>query len=271
MKKMRKIIPAFAMLMVAAIMMSTASFAWFSMGTTATATGMQVQATADSSLIISTATTVEKFSTANNQVTVDSITTKLYPATHTDEAGFEANLLKVPQDTGKVDAGNGSYAGTGWVVATGSNYIDYTVYLATAGAAMTGKDLFVTVSLPTGEDEVRNYIHNAVTIDFWVATWDATGDKANTIAYSTKNVNLLTVDAATENSVELEIADNIDIPKAIDSESDTKTAYITVTMRVYFDGALTDATNPAYTYVRNAMITDTSAAFEVEFEARDHA
>ena len=155
--------------------------------------------------------------------------------------------------------------------ASSSHYIDYTVYLATAGTAMTGKDLYVTVSLPEGATEVTNYIHNAVTVDFWVATWDAAGNQSAAIAYSNANVNLLTVDTATTNSVKLKIADNITIPLAIDSEDDVDTAYVTVTMRVYFDGALIDASKPGYTYVRNAMITDTSAKFEVEFSAEDHA
>lgn len=52
MKKARKIIPALAMLLVAAVMMSTASFAWFSMNTTATATGMQIKATSSGGLAI---------------------------------------------------------------------------------------------------------------------------------------------------------------------------------------------------------------------------
>lgn len=55
MKKMRKIIPAFAMLMVAAIMMSTASFAWFTMSASVTAEGMQVKAQAAGGLVMSAA------------------------------------------------------------------------------------------------------------------------------------------------------------------------------------------------------------------------
>ena len=55
MKKMRKLVPAFAMLMVAAIMMSTASFAWFTMNDQVTASGMQVQAKASGNLLISKA------------------------------------------------------------------------------------------------------------------------------------------------------------------------------------------------------------------------
>ena len=48
MKLTRKLIPAFVMLLVSAVLMSTASFAWFAMNTQVTATGMEVKAKADS-------------------------------------------------------------------------------------------------------------------------------------------------------------------------------------------------------------------------------
>ena len=52
MKLSRRLIPAFAMLLVSAVLMSTASFAWFSINDAVTAQGMSVTATADSSLVI---------------------------------------------------------------------------------------------------------------------------------------------------------------------------------------------------------------------------
>ena len=52
MKKFRKLIPALAMLLVSAVLMSTASYAWFSMNTQVTATGMQVKAVAEDGLLI---------------------------------------------------------------------------------------------------------------------------------------------------------------------------------------------------------------------------
>ena len=54
MKLSRRLIPAFAMLLVSAVLMSTASFAWFSMNDEVTATGIEVTAQApDASLLIS--------------------------------------------------------------------------------------------------------------------------------------------------------------------------------------------------------------------------
>ena len=52
MKKTLKLIPALAMLLVSAILVSTSTYAWFSMNATVTAKGMQVTATAESSLNI---------------------------------------------------------------------------------------------------------------------------------------------------------------------------------------------------------------------------
>ena len=55
MKKFRKLLPALSMLLISALLMGSSTFAWFSMNTTVTATGMQVEATAPKSLSISNA------------------------------------------------------------------------------------------------------------------------------------------------------------------------------------------------------------------------
>ncbi len=51
--KLRKLIPAFALLLVSAVVMSTASFAWFSMNTKVEVSSMTVKATASKNLLIS--------------------------------------------------------------------------------------------------------------------------------------------------------------------------------------------------------------------------
>ena len=52
MKNMRKLIPAIAMLLVSAVMMSTASFAWFSVATRASVDGIEVTASASGGIAI---------------------------------------------------------------------------------------------------------------------------------------------------------------------------------------------------------------------------
>ena len=49
---MKKLIPSIILLLISAILLSTASFAWFSMNTTVTVTGMEVQATTPKNLLI---------------------------------------------------------------------------------------------------------------------------------------------------------------------------------------------------------------------------
>lgn len=52
---MKKIIPALALLLISAMVLASASYAWFSMNTSVTATGMQVKAKTSSTLLIDTA------------------------------------------------------------------------------------------------------------------------------------------------------------------------------------------------------------------------
>ena len=56
---MKKLIPAICMTLIAAVMLASSTFAWFSMNTSVTATGMQVTAKTDNAyLIISAGTTL---------------------------------------------------------------------------------------------------------------------------------------------------------------------------------------------------------------------
>ena len=52
MKKFKKLIPALCMLLVSAVMLGSTTFAWFSMNTTVTATGMQVEAKSDELFLV---------------------------------------------------------------------------------------------------------------------------------------------------------------------------------------------------------------------------
>ena len=66
MKATKKIIPALVMLLVSAVLLSTASYAWFSMNTTVTATGMQVTVKAPTSLLISNTSATTGFGSTVN-------------------------------------------------------------------------------------------------------------------------------------------------------------------------------------------------------------
>ena len=83
MKKFMKLIPAFVMLLVSAILVSTATYAWFSMNTQVTATGMEVRAVAEQGLLINevaTATNPNWDNQATAKQTASEDASLLYPA-----------------------------------------------------------------------------------------------------------------------------------------------------------------------------------------------
>ena len=304
MKKMRRLIPAFAMLMVAAVMLSTASFAWFTIGTYATATGMSVTAEAASSLLIINGdkeTGVEytvnetdlrnAFNDADNTVKFDRAGENLQPATLTSEkktvtipgeTGEEATTKEVTEykiqtlkDATYVDHITGKLV-NGYEfedAAENTNYVEYVAYIASAGAQMGTANgdstLNVTVTLP----EEIEYLNKAVTITFWVA--DSETEEAEYRASTT----LLAVETAKAEgkSVTLDLGTKV-IPEAVTEEGTDatgspayKTHYVKVYMRVYYDGALVDdafkgTDSEGTTYVRNEHVGASGAAFEVRFD-----
>ena len=83
MKASRKLIPAFAMLLIAAVMMSTASYAWFITNGQVTATGMTVTAKANTTYL--QITSIEGSWDAgieNNRTETVSISKQLYPVVY---------------------------------------------------------------------------------------------------------------------------------------------------------------------------------------------
>lgn len=104
MKASRKLIPAFAMLLIAAVMMSTATFAWFVTNGTVTASGMTVTAKANNTYLqIAAVGSTFDSNIDNNRVETVSITGEKYPVVYKD--GTE---------------------GIGWYTAIGSSFTDGT-------------------------------------------------------------------------------------------------------------------------------------------------
>lgn len=79
MKKFRKLIPAFCMLLVSAMLVGTSTFAWFSMNNKVAATGMQISAKSDSAyLVINTGASFNSAGT-DKEVTSAAEAKSLYP------------------------------------------------------------------------------------------------------------------------------------------------------------------------------------------------
>lgn len=73
MKKFIKLIPAVAMLLIATTLVSTATFAWFSMNTSVTATGMKIQAKSEAGLLISADKTDASWANTDATIYGDSV------------------------------------------------------------------------------------------------------------------------------------------------------------------------------------------------------
>ena len=111
---MKKLIPALCMLLVAAALLGTSTFAWFSMNTEVEATGMKVQATTSSNLVIKNSSgdwTRSATATYTN-------TNTLTPASTSTSTGvlsaakffYVTNSGTVDYDTGAADADDTIFA-----------------------------------------------------------------------------------------------------------------------------------------------------------------
>lgn len=92
MKATKKIIPALVMLLVSAVLLSTASYAWFSMNTTVTATGMNITAKSDATFLLIKAGAVADAAEiqAGKKITdnATNASNSLFPAAHNDIANI---------------------------------------------------------------------------------------------------------------------------------------------------------------------------------------
>lgn len=241
MKKMRKLVPAFAMLMVAAIMMSTASFAWFTMNESVTATGMTVQAKASGNLLISTA----PLTAASQDISVELDSTKknLSPVT------YDATAWKIPSSGKLVDPTYGTLLegatlatvnASDIAYGTSAYFSDYTVYLATAGDSLSGQEITVSITGIAGANfeiapaySIAFYVVAPTTGSNGVASW-ADPDWGSPNA----TVSLL---AGTG-----KCTGTFTLPSTYGINAETKTG-VKVVMRVYVDGNLKKGDQTVYT------------------------
>ena len=134
MKLSRKLLPAIAMLLVSAVMMSTASFAWFSVNTTAEANGMSVTVASAKNILISTA----EDGPFGSSATFAETATALEPASAVEAISPKFYYMS-KAGTG-MTAENTSY-GTNPEFAAATedkHYITFTAYLKVVGEGVDG-------------------------------------------------------------------------------------------------------------------------------------
>lgn len=272
MKKMRKLIPAFAMLMIAAIMMTTASFAWFTMNETVTATGMQVQAKASGNLLISTSKMNAAYigMTANatdiyHTDALDRSKVNLFPITYSNGA------WKVPANGTLVDPTYGTTPDTNLTNITlnttanvQSYFGTYEFYVATAGDELKDQYLFAKINAVSGADQE---IAPAYTIAFYVV---ANGQETPALTEDTFwNNPVATVNYKDGSAAKVVLGDNTDkfvVPSTYGKNTENAVG-LKVIMRVYVDGNLDaeDTTVNVPTYVDGSGKKYTAAMASYKF------
>lgn len=242
-------IGAIAMVLVAAIAMGSSTYAWFAANNRVTATGMQVNATTSQSLVIATQlmvgnqTTVSLNSTVNNLIPATHDTTAV-PVnssidavnTSTDQTGlnYNTNPQNVSSSTGYANSA------TALTFAKAANngesiyYQDFIVYIASAGAEMTGSKL--QAYLYTGS-EITTDTTKATSVDFYISQ-----DSANMGKYA-GTLNLSTLTAGANSDGVTYYTSNLDLIPSDGKipQNNSNSDYLKVTMRVYYDGALQKA------------------------------
>jgi len=267
MKKMRKIIPALAMLLVSAIMMSTASFAWFTMNDEVTATGMQIQAKSTGSLVIGNKPLLDTDKT-NTTVTLDTTQKTLTPVTwmtETEATGlslsgagwYKASGLTVNPVSGKAGAFEALSAMT-----SGTHYFDQEIYIGSAGDTMLNQSITVNLSsLVHPADEIA---HNAYAAAIYVfekgnATWNNDTYPDDT-AEPIKVVHVANWDALNSVTLYKDEAANkgFDIPSVIGLTSTDNAVGLKIVVRVFVDGNLVNDDKTVQLY-KNGYVEATGA------------
>lgn len=264
---MKKLIPAICLLLVSAVMLGTSTFAWFSMNTTVTATGMQVVAKSDNTylLISSTNSTAADIQTENvitTALTVADGAAKVYPSSPALTTG-EAAYLTVAAGHNKVDGTAITVAGaqvtnastaaavTNWYTANALAADDAAIKADTAKQLTTFTGYVITKTVYMTVAEGANNARNLkVTAAFANKT---TGDIAAARVLITTSDGGFAVLNPTDNY------ENVDIKGTNTPLTDT--SVLTVNIYIYIDG------NDDTIYTNNAASLDgatISLTFDVE-------
>ena len=261
MKKMRKLIPAISMLLIATIMLSTATFAWFTMNEQVTATGMNIQAQGDASMIISDAP-IHVDNTGSNEIkastnihTLRAMAYKGTNGTMGTPTGSEKAGWYFPTTNSEANIATGAYDGA-YTMVTGTTtgyYVVQEYYIATSGKTFT-TDLAITLKAPVHQSTGETY--KAFSAAIYLIAKDATegatklwdndktptlfGENATIAPNAIIHVDETVVGSKARNTVTIE---DVEIP-SIAGATEAASVGVKFVVVYYVDGALTSTTDP---------------------------
>ncbi len=275
MKKMRKIIPALAMLLMSAVLMSTASFAWFSMNTQVTVSGMQVKAKAAGGSLIINEQYDLLLSESKSSIEFNEEAKALSPTTFETDAWKYAEGKKVDTATGKMKIDpttNQPYALTAVTEANAASYyLDKVFYIASAGGELSGQKLKASVNITTTAEEADKMALNATSVAVALLKnasgeikFTETGAKGTVTTAPALNVSFVGQTTANEGFISGE--SEIVIPTMSADATENGAGALAVLVRIYFDGNLSTDDQDTKKYVRDANYLADNMSVEVVFD-----
>ncbi len=184
---MKKLIPALALLIISAVVMSTASYAWFSMNTQVTATGMQVKAQVEGGIVISNSTkstwTAETYAQVSTSSLLPTSNAKAPNGNWYHNKSTNANDAAAGQDSGTYETLSpillsSTTEGVGYIDANGDSaytagtdsayYLMNRFFIKSSGDIITNTTLYinqVTVSSSVPTLEIDNALRVCVVVD----------------------------------------------------------------------------------------------------------
>jgi hypothetical protein len=287
MKKIAKskgvMISSIISLLLSLVVLATVSMAWLSMNKETASDGMQMKVDVTPNLIIdgdkkdeaagtgaSRIITVDGPSASNFSITFNQDVVALRPATHDDSYSTKLKYVTNPQNVDVTSgvASSAVYSDAAYVAGPPVKrfYVDYTVYLASTGTEMPINSLTVEIVSANckinGASSDSNTTLKAASIDFYVGT-PASGTYKGTLnvaglTYSTNTNGAY--NGAETSSVTLQTSGSIPYNKATSGDK-----YITITMRCYFDGALSGSAGT--TFINTTTVDTSDVELAVKFTA----
>lgn len=195
---MKKLIPAICMTLIAAVMLASSTFAWFSINTSVTAEGMQVTAQSNSVyLLISEDSDLSRIQGANSTKVTYSGSTALFPSAHkavtnTTEANTLSNWYYKTANapTASMPAGSETEL---------PNFDDYvlrkTVYITVAAGSNDASNLKVSATITANGGTTLTPVTVLVTTATAVAELSTSALSSDTtLAATITNANVIAVD-----------------------------------------------------------------------------
>lgn len=166
---MKKLIPAICMTLIAAFMLASSTFAWFSMNETVTANGMSVSANSDATyLIVSNENTgsvapenaaaiqAENTNKGFTSVNLTAAAKEVYPIAHNETAGTGVTSFTWYKMTSKDPTKPDGDPDTKQTIGDLGNYVlSYKLYFTVAKGANPAQNLIVTSCTITGDTALR--------------------------------------------------------------------------------------------------------------------